>query len=260
MTSPHSDTVALLRERLIRMEQCGNVVSNFIPTGQSSIDHYLTGGLERGAVHEFYGAASNRMTLAKPSRFVASALANIAGPVLWVGEEYLDVSVAGIRDTALNPGRLLCVTAAKNALQGLCAEILHETGIAALVIDMRAPPSPAESNRLYRAAKSSGVTVFLLLPQAALGSSLIGTSSTTQWHIGTHSPASTHPASGGVQSLLNDQRWNVELLSYQGQPGRSWAIDPSLFGGAGSATINNEKSPKNRSRWHPSRWIEAASA
>lgn len=134
-------------------------------------------------MHEFFGAGSDRQVSAKPSRFVASVLARTTGAVIWIGEEHLDLCVAGVEQAGLNPGRLICVTATQASFVELCEAVLREPGVAAVVADSRAAPDLNATRRLQLAAHERGATGFLLYRSTFLGSGASRCLSATRWKI-----------------------------------------------------------------------------
>ncbi|MFE8873490.1 ImuA family protein [Acetobacter persici] len=229
MASSHSDTLDLLRDRIARMgSEPARSVAQRLSTGVAEIDARLGGGLEKGTVHEFFGAGSDRQVSAKPSRFVAAVLARTTGAVIWIGEEHLDLCVAGVEQAGLNPGRLICVTATQASFVDLCEAVLREPGVAAVVADSRAAPDLNATRRLQLAAHERGVTGFLLYRSTFLGSGASRCLSATRWKI---APSTTfslrdNTAAGPYKA---EERWSIEMLSHHHGGVAGWVVDPARY-------------------------------
>ncbi|MFT9198572.1 ImuA family protein [Gluconobacter oxydans] len=226
MTHAKMDTLALLRDKIRRIEGFEQTAAGRLSTGIPAIDACLHGGLTRGGLHEFFGAGSDRSLAARPTRFIASILARTDGPVIWASEEHLDLSAAGIRRSGLNLGRLICVTAIKGGLTALCEDVVRERGVCALVADYRTPLSLTESRRLHLAAEKSGVTGFLIFRSAALAAAPPTSASVTRWRVaGTPSPLSDDTAS--YSPVASSERWAVDLLRHRSGSLGTWLINPA---------------------------------
>ncbi|MCX2561370.1 hypothetical protein OQ252_08190 [Acetobacter farinalis] len=229
MAPSHSDTLDLLRERIARMNTApSGSMTHRLSTGVADIDARLGGGLEKGTVHEFFGAGSDRQVAAKPSRFVAAMLARTTGAVIWVGEDYLDLCVAGVEQAGLNPGRLICVTATQASFVDLCEAVLREPGVGAVVVDSRAAPDLAATRRLQRAAHERGATGFLLYRSTFLASGPAPCLSATRWKIGpsTSFTIRDNPVGGGYGA---EEQWAIDLLSHHHGGSAGWVVDPARF-------------------------------
>lgn len=228
MAPSHSDTLDLLRDRIARMDAGpASAVTHRLSTGIVDIDARLGGGLERGTVHEFFGAGSDRQTSAKPSRFVASMLARTTGAVIWIGEDYLDLCVAGVEQAGLSPGRLICVTATQASFVDLCEVVLREPGVSAVVVDSRTAPDLGTTRRLQRAAHERGATGFLLYRSAFVTKTPSQCLSATRWKIG---PASAFSLRDNpVSAVAAEERWSIEMLSHHHGGTAEWVVDPSRY-------------------------------
>ncbi|MFT8587075.1 ImuA family protein [Acetobacter papayae] len=230
MHQDKTDTLALLREKLCRMEPAQPLSADRLPTGFADIDAHLGGGLARGCVHELFSAGHDRAQAGRPAAFAAHVLAQTTGPVIWVSEDYPDLSAPGIRQSGLNPGRLLCVTTRQGGLENLCEDVLNERGVCALVADIRAPLSPARLRRLVLAAGRSHVTGFLLHRAAAFAAEPPASASMTRWRIGGGS-ALGRADFAAWSPVVGPERWSVDLLWHRDGPAGPWGITPAREGG-----------------------------
>lgn len=229
MAPSYSDTLDLLRDRITRINGgTPGTAAGRLSTGVAQIDARLGGGLETGVVHEFYGAGSDRQISAKPSRFVASVLARTKGVVIWIGEEHLDLCVAGVEQAGLNPGRLICVTATQASFVDLCEAVLREPGVSAVVVDSRAAPEPGVTRRLQRAAHERGATGFLLYRASFLQKMPSPCLSATRWKIGPSTTFSLRECPVGNGSAAGE-RWSIEMLSHHHGGVAGWVIDPASY-------------------------------
>jgi len=150
------DTLTLLREQIHRIERCfGNGTPPPVqPTGFAAIDAHLGGGLERGAVHELFGAGCDPPVAVKPSRFVASILAAATGQVIWISDPSLNLHPAG-----LHQGRI--ASRASHLRRGtqrgnpwaMREDVLRKRGVGAVVADLSTPMTLTASRRLQLAAE-----------------------------------------------------------------------------------------------------------
>ncbi|MFT8722946.1 MAG: hypothetical protein ABF443_12480 [Acetobacter malorum] len=229
MASSHSDTLDLLRDRIARMTVGpASSITQRLSTGVAEIDARLGGGLEKGTVHEFFGVGSDRQVSAKPARFVAAVLARTTGAVIWIGEETLDLCVAGVEQAGLNPGRLICVTATQASFVDLCEAVLREPGVGAVVVDSRTAPDLSTTRRLQRAAHERGATGFLLYRSAFLAGCPSHCLSATRWKIGPSTSFSLrdNPVGGAYAA---EERWSIEMLSHHHGGAAGWVIDPACY-------------------------------
>ncbi|MFT8991347.1 MAG: damage-inducible protein [Gluconobacter albidus] len=226
MHQDKTDTLALLREKIRRMEAPPPVSADRLPTGFAALDAHLDGGLARGCVHEVFSTGRDSLYGSRSAAFVAHVLARTTGPVIWASEDYPDLSAPGIRQSGLNPGRLLCVTTCKGGLETLCEDVLNERGVCALVADLRTPLSLTQSRRLVLAASRSQVSGFLLCRMAGAVSEPPASASMTRWRIG-GSPSALRTDLPSLSPVAGAERWAVELLRHRSGPGGTWIITPT---------------------------------
>ena len=226
MHQDKTDTLALLREKIRQMEAPPPVSAQRLPTGFAAIDTHLGGGLARGCVHEVFSSGRDSLYGSRSAAFVAHVLARTTGPVIWASEDYPDLSAPGIRQSGLNPGRLLCVTTSKGGLEALCEDVLNERGICALVADIRTPLSLTQSRRLVLAAERSQVNGFLLCRTAGARSDPPASASMTRWRIG-GSPSPLRTDLPSLSPVAGPERWSVELTRYRGGANATWIITPT---------------------------------
>lgn len=226
MHQDKTDTLALLREKIRRMEAPPPVSADRLRTGFAALDAHLDGGLARGCVHEVFSTGRDSLYGSRSAAFVAHVLARTTGPVIWASEDYPDLSAPGIRQSGLNPGRLLCVTTRKGGLETLCEDVLNERGVCALVADLRTPLSLTQSRRLVLAASRSQVSGFLLCRMAGAVSEPPASASMTRWRIG-GSPSALRTDLPSLSPVAGAERWAVELLRHRSGPGGTWIITPT---------------------------------
>ena len=226
MNQDKTDTLALLREKIRRMEAPPPVSADRLRTGFAALDAHLDGGLARGCVHEVFSTGRDSLYGSRSAAFVAHVLARTTGPVIWASEDYPDLSAPGIRQSGLNPGRLLCVTTRKGGLETLCEDVLNERGVCALVADLRTPLSLTQSRRLVLAASRSQVSGFLLCRMAGAVSEPPASASMTRWRIG-GSPSALRTDLPSLSPVAGAERWAVELLRHRSGPGGTWIITPT---------------------------------
>lgn len=226
MHQDKTDTLALLRAKIRQMEAPPPVSADRLPTGFAAIDTHLGGGLARGCVHEVFSTGRDSLYGSRSAAFVAHVLARTTGPVIWASEDYPDLSAPGIRQSGLNPGRLLCVTTRKGGLEALCEDVLNERGVCALIADLRTPLSLTQSRRLVLAASRSHVSGFLLCRMAGAMSDPPASASMTRWRIG-GSPSTLRTDLPSLSPVAGPERWSVELMRNRGGANGTWIITPT---------------------------------
>ena len=226
MHQDKTDTLALLREKIRRMEAAQPLSADRLPTGFTAIDTHLGGGLARGCVHDVFSAGRDNLSASRSAAFVAHVLARTTGPVIWASEDYPNLSAPGIRQSGFNPGRLLCVTTRKGSLEALCEDVLNERGVCALVADIRTPLSLTQSRRLVLATGRSQVSGFLLCRLPTQASEPPASASMTRWRIG-GSPSTLRTDLSSLSPVAGAERWSVELLRHRGGPTGTWIITPT---------------------------------
>ncbi|MBB2156655.1 damage-inducible mutagenesis protein [Gluconacetobacter diazotrophicus] len=226
----HTETMALLREQIARIERRSTVsdAARHLRTGLPDVDRHLGGGLPCGVVHEFYGAGSDLRVAAKPSRFVASILADTEGQIVWISGRYLDLHLAGIGAAGLDAGRVICIETRSENVPGLCEDILRERAVAAVVADLDVPLSLTASRRLQLASEAGGTTGFLLHRESAPPETgrLPPSACQTRWRV-RGSPC-VLPFSASTALLpLGPERWTIDLLRQRGGGPASWSCEIS---------------------------------
>lgn len=224
----HTETMELLREQIARIERRSRVsdAAHHLRTGLSDVDRHLGGGLPCGVVHEFYGAGSDLRVAAKPSRFIASILADTEGQIVWISGRYLDLHLAGIRPAGLDAGRVVCIETRPENVPGLCEDILRERAVTAIVADLDTALSLTASRRLQLAAEAGSTTGFLLHREAAPSDigRLPPSACQTRWRI--RGEPCVLPFSASTAPLpLGPERWTIELLRQRGGRSASWSCE-----------------------------------
>lgn len=225
-----SDTVALLREQIARLERrhgAGDEAVSFA-TGVDALDGHLGGGLLCGAVHEFQSSGADRQTAARATRLVASILARQRGQVVWISGGPPDLNGDALRATGFCPGRLIVVETNHGDVAGLCEDVLRERGVAAVVAELHAPLSLTASRRLQLAAEAGGVTGFLL-HRAAFGrtaQTLPASACQTRWRVHA-APGVSRTVPFLCTPLVGPARWRLDLLRQRGGRAGSWLLEIS---------------------------------
>ncbi|MFT9089449.1 MAG: damage-inducible protein [Gluconacetobacter sp.] len=224
----HRETMELLRGQIARIERRSKVsdAARHLRTGLADVDRHLGGGLPCGVVHEFYGAGSDLRVAAKPSRFIASILADSEGQIVWISGRYLDLHLAGIRAAGLDAGRVICIETRPENVPGLCEDILRERAVAAVVADMDAPLSLTASRRLQLASEAGDTTGFLLHRESAPSDTgrLPPSACQTRWRVRGEPCVLPFAASPSLPAL-GPERWTIELLRQRGGRSASWSCE-----------------------------------
>jgi protein ImuA len=217
-----------LRERIRRIERPAATAHGVTPFAIAAIDQALpSGGLARGALHEFLGAGGDEEDGALAAAFAARILGRLIatgdGMVLW-GLSRPDLYGPGLAAHGLDPGRVVLVRTRRDGeILWAMEEGLRVPGILAVVGEIGSLPAVA-SRRLQLAAERSGITAFLLRRwrdggQAARERALPN-AAVTRWRI-TAVPA--HPIRG--EPGIGRPHWRVELLRCRGGEPASWELE-----------------------------------
>ncbi len=204
-----NDSIIALRDRISRIEGRAGA-GNPVPLGIPEIDAALSGGLARGAVHEFLcpdpaDAAALAFLAFAAGRF----LARKPGPLLWADCE-MDLFPPGFSRYGCAPHRLL-LARCRNACETLWAleEGLRGPGLAATAGSVESPEF-TETRRLQIAARREDRPLLLLRP---FRNPLPASAAATRWL------ASSRPSAAGAP------RWHLELLRHRGGAPREWTVD-----------------------------------
>ena len=144
---PPVPCLALLQERIRRIERGGARRHGVLPFGIDAIDRALPdGGLALGALHEILGAGADEEDGAAAAGFAAGIVARLpaadslqkqrqggAGIVLWC-LKHGDLYGPGLAEHGLDPARIVLVRAARDDdILWALEEGLHSPGIAAVI-------------------------------------------------------------------------------------------------------------------------------
>lgn len=164
----HAEKLSELRAFLTKPELEHTIVR--VPLGHEGADAYLSGGLERGVLHEVYSVMGHE---AAATGFAAGLAMRVMENkhLLWIAQDFAAtefgaLSATGLLELGFDPDRLLMLCVA-NADDGLRAagDALTCQALGAVVIEMSGRPKAFDlttSRRLTLAAAQKSVTVFLL--------------------------------------------------------------------------------------------------
>ena len=203
------DSILALRDRIGRIEGRSGA-DGPVPLGIPEIDAALSGGLARGAVHEFLCPdPADAAALAFLAFTAGRLLARESGPLLWA-DCGMDLFPPGLARYGCPPHRLL-LARCRNASETLWTleEGLRGSGLAAAAGSVEAPEF-TETRRLQIAARREGRALLLLRP---FRNPLPASAAATRWL------ASSRPSAGGAP------RWRLELLRHRGGAPREWTVD-----------------------------------
>ena len=202
-----------LRDAIKRLERKNlkkrNNIKMPLKTGIVEIDKFLpAGGLNRGALHEFYGpnvTAAGFVTV-----IAAHTTATENGVVLWC-RNGLELYPPGLAFLGLDPERLVFVNKRDSRKLLWAMEEGLRSGAPLVVIGEVEGVSLISLRRLQLAAETGGVTAFLIR------SGKIATSSpaVTRWRINAQSSSVGAPAAA----------WKVELIRVRGGKAGKWEVE-----------------------------------
>ncbi|MGH7044987.1 MAG: ImuA family protein [Stellaceae bacterium] len=234
-----SESLAMLRERVQRIERPATATHAVVSSGIAAIDRVLPGGgLARGALHEILGMAGDEEDGALAAAFAAIILGRLLaaapGIVLWCLPRP-DLYGPGLAACGFDPARLVLVGVPRDTeILWAMEEGLRAAGLVAVVGEVGRLAAVA-SRRLQLAAERSGVTALLLrrwrdaaeaarernLPNAAV----------TRWRI-TALPSRPPPipsfagkGGSGRGFGIGPVRWRVELLRCRAGTPASWEME-----------------------------------
>jgi protein ImuA len=225
-----SPTIALLRERIVRIERIyargsSDQSQRSIPFGIESIDGVLpTGGIRLGALHEATSAGSDTEHAAAATLFIAGILARLDGPILWVLRQ-ADLFAPGLAGAGMHPDRVVFAEAGKQVLP-VMEEGFRHSGLAAVVAEHTGRLSLVASRRLQLAAEQSGILAILIRRSPSFDDPVLNepTAAVTRWRIAAlpSPPALPHaPDTPG----LGRARWRLDLMRCRGGEPGSWMVE-----------------------------------
>ncbi len=205
-----SDESIIALRRRIGQVQGQAEADSLVPLGTPEIDAALSGGMARGALHEFLCPNPADAAALAFLAFVAGRfLAHDPGPLLWA-DCGTDLFPPGLARYGCPPNRLL-LARCRNAHETLWAleEGLRDSGLAAAAGSVE-PPGFAETRRLQLAARRQMRPLLLLRP---FRDPLPASAAATRWL------AASRPSAG------NGPRWRLTLLRHRSSAPREWLVD-----------------------------------
>ena len=151
-----SPAIALLREKIQRIEAVSRRVSGVLPFGLQQLDDRLPGGgLALGALHEVAGGGNGAVDGAAAALFTAGIAARTKGKVLWCVIRQ-DLFAPALAQAGLAASRVIYVEAGDEKAVLCCFEEgLRHGGLGCVVAEV-GRLSMTNSRRLQLAAESSG--------------------------------------------------------------------------------------------------------
>jgi protein ImuA len=220
--------LALLQDRIRRIERPNAVRHGVLPFGVAAIDDALPGGgLALGALHEIMSDGADEEDGAAAAGFAAAIAGRIAGGlVLWAVKRG-DLYAPGLAAHGLDPARIVRVATPRDddilwvLEEGLRAPT-SAGGIAAVIGEVGRLPMVA-GRRLQLAAERSGVTAFLLRrwhsgDEAAAERGRPG-AAMTRWRV------AALPSLPGDEPGIGLPRWRVEMLRCRGAEPAAWTVE-----------------------------------
>lgn len=187
-------------------------------------DAWLTKGLTKGRLHEFYADEAQDST-AVVGFSIALALAGGTAPILWVRKEEDErragrLHANGLAEFGLSPDQLILVIAADEAgLLRVAADAARCPGLGALVVESRGRAPGLDltaTRRLMLATEASDVTALCI----RIGAEPTPSAAATRWSIAA-APSTSLDADAPGQPAFD-----VELLRQRGGPaGRRWRVE-----------------------------------
>ncbi|AEG47727.1 hypothetical protein Sphch_0024 [Sphingobium chlorophenolicum L-1] len=194
-----------------------------VRTGHAGFDAALDGGLARGRVHEFFGAAEEEGACAGLGLILARLAAGEA-PLLWLRTAAAGRAGGlpygpGLAALGVDPERLVIGVMADDAmLLRAAVDALRCPALGALLVELRGRAPLLDltaSRRLALAAEASGVTAFLL----RVGGDPAPSAADTRWRVAA-APSPLLPGEGPGMSAFD-----LHLLRRRaGRDGFDWRL------------------------------------
>ena len=204
-------TIADLRETLRALEGPGPLRGSGLPFGVRQLDSRLAdAGLRVDALHEVAGGELGWGDDAAATLFIASIVARVRLPVLWV-VRVRDLFAPGLYQAGLHPERVLYAEARDDAESlALMEDGLRHRGLGAVIGEARRV-SMGASRRLQLAAEG-GSTIALLLKRARHGDDPLGlpSAAVTRWRVSS-APSAPVPWDG-----LGRACWRLACVRQRG--------------------------------------------
>jgi len=225
---PGAANLAMLRDRIRRIERPNALRHGVLPFEVTAIDHALPGGgLALGTLHEILGADADEEDGAAAAGFAAGIAGRLeGGNVLWALKRG-DLYGPGLAEHGLDPARIVRIRAARDddllwALEEGLRAPGSLGGIAAVIGEIGRLPMVA-GRRLQLAAERSGITALLLRRWRsgveAAAERERPSAATTRWRI------AALPSAPDGEPGIGTPRWRVELLRCRGAQSAEWTVE-----------------------------------
>ncbi len=222
---PKADLEALRRE-VSRLERGSSpIVSGRFSTGSAELDKALQGGLNHGALHEIFAAATADEPSASGFAVALVVRASEERPVVWVRQDFAGVEAGevyapGLAELGLSPDRLILVRARDGpAVLRAGEEASRCPPLGAVLIEPWGAPKALDlvaSRRLALAAARSNVPLFMVRAGAQPASS----AALTRWRVRSALSVALDAEAPGRPAF------EVELLRDRaGAAGRKWTLE-----------------------------------
>ena len=187
--SGSAEKIAALRAQLASAGLDALIANPRVPLGFAPADAVLKGGLQRGTLHEVYGAMGSETSA---TAFAAGLAARVAEKkkILWIRQdysalEYGELSATGFLELGIDPSQILlvCTAHADDAIKA-ASDALTCSALGAVVIELPGEPKILDlvtSRRLTLATSQKNVTAILL----RFGAKLQDSTAETRWLIRT---------------------------------------------------------------------------
>ena len=202
-----------LRHEIKRLERLNFSKSRDIKhpftTGIMEIDKFLpSGGLTRGALHEFFGSS------ATTAGFVAALLSHTTlaenGAVMWC-RSGSELYAPGLASLGLEPERLLLVRSSNTKKLLWAMEEGLRSGLPIAVIGEIDRASSISLRRLQLAAETGGIAAFLI----QCNKTAVSSPAATCWRI------KARPSTGKLPSIS----WKIQLIRVRGGVAGEWELE-----------------------------------
>lgn len=215
--------IAVLRERIRRLEGSSSRRKTILPFGVDAIDGHLPGGgLALGALHEVTGGGGDEeLHAAAAALFAAGIAARTRGKVLWCMTKP-DLFAPALDRAGLAPGRVMYAECGdEQGVFDCFEEGLRCSGFGAVIGELAAL-SMVASRRLQLLAESSGVPAIAIRRWRRPGTAVAfsrPTASVTRWRVSVR-PSASLPVPG-----IGRARWHLELVRCRGAESMEFEVE-----------------------------------
>jgi len=193
--------------------------------GVGAVDGALAdGGLALGALHEAMGGGPDTEHAAAATLFVATILARLDGPILWVLRQ-ADLFAPSLANAGLSLDRILFVEAGRDVLAAM-EEGLRHHGLAAVVGEVTGRMTLVASRRLRLAAEQSGALAIAIRRSHAFDDPVLlePSAAVTRWRV-TALPSPAPMVPGPVPPVWESARWRLDLIRDRDGKSQSWTVE-----------------------------------